>query len=319
LIELLPEAPISTRSFETFTSFNEATRELVTVGADYPRTASATFWTSKLANDLSSATASAVNNVEIAYPAATSPFPLNVLHLKLTRIFHSADGTLFGVYENGEIHIIDLVNKQSKMVVRMTSDDRLLGVEYPTATWAHAYDPDTNTLSSVFMGGVNAYYVQTNLATMKVSDWVQMAMPQGANSGFSPETFVNAHIMKPYPGASSEFVVLLESFAELGFDQINYVNVTSGQMIPWEFNLMEYNIEFSCGNVMECDKKRNSAWDPVGQMLYFQAHDATDKTSLLNRMGWTTSVLDSSYYPYVNPALDPFTFGNGGFIFIQKV
>lgn len=317
LAQLLPEAPIGTRSFETFTSFNELTREFVVVGADYPRIASANVWTVKLNGDLSAG--SLTSQVEFVYPVSSSPFPLNVLHLKMKRVFHTADGSLYGIYENGEVHLIDLANKQSKMVSRMTSDEQLLGVEYLTATWSHAYDPQMNVLHSTFIGGVNAYYTKTDMASFTNTKWVQMSMPQGANSGFSPETFNNAHMMKDLNTGNNEFVVLLESFADMGFDQINKVNTTDGSMIPYEFNLMEYNVEFTCANVPDCDKLRVSAWDSVGSKLYFQTHDAEDHTSILTVMGFTQNKATKIWYPYVNPALDPFTFGNSGFIFVQKV
>ena len=82
---------------------------------------------------------------------------------------------------------------------------------------------------------------------------------------------------------------------------------------------MEYNVEFTCASVPDCDKLRVSAWDPVGSKLYFQAHDATDRTPLLTVMGFTQNKATKVWYPYINPALDPFTFGNSGFIFVQKV
>jgi hypothetical protein len=317
LLELLPPAKMATRSFETFTSYNEATREFVVVGADFPRVASASLCVTKLSNDLSSASLS--SQIQFDYPVSSSPFPLNVLHLKLVRIFHSADGSLFGIFANGEIHLIDIANKQSKMVTRMTSDEQLLGVEYPTAQWAHVYDSEKNVLHSTFRGGINAYYTKTDMSTYSHTNWVQMSMPQGANSGFSPETFINAHMIKDPNTGNNEFVVLLESFTDLGFDQINKVNTTSGEMIPYEFNLMEYGIEFSCGAFTECDKLRVSAYDPVGGKLYFQSHDSTTTLSQLTVMGFSQNHVTKIWYPYINPALDPFTFGNSGFIFAQKV
>ena len=159
---LTPPADVSLRSFETYTAFDSATRTFIVVAADYPEAGGATFWTSTVSDDISSVTP-VDQDVYINYPASSSPYPLNVAPLKLSRIQHLGNNRVLCVFTNGEIHTVDIPNKSLQIRARLNTDEQLLSAANPHAIWSHVFDKESNAMWSVVTAGTPAYLVKTDI------------------------------------------------------------------------------------------------------------------------------------------------------------
>jgi len=234
---LTPPADVSLRSFETYTAFDSATRTFIVVAADYPEAGGATFWTSTVSGDISSVTP-VDQDVYIKYPASSSPYPLNVAPLKLSRIQHLGNNRVLCVFTNGEIHTVDIPNKSLQIRARLNTDEQLLSAAYPHATWSHVFDKESNALWSVVTAGTPAYLVKTDIESFKVSDRIEMALPKSLifdinhQDSFSPETFINAHMVKVNSTAPAQLMVALESLDNIGFDEITFLDTKTGSNYP---------------------------------------------------------------------------------------
>jgi len=271
LQELLPPANADLRSFETFTAYDEKSRNFAVIAADYPKVAHGTFWVSTLNNDLTAATP-VLQEVTIEYPVSSAPYPLNVAHLKMSRLINGADGVLYATFTNGEVHVVDVANKSMKRIFSVISDDKLLSNNYPAASWSQVYDPEQNALWSVVIAGASAYVVKSDMATLTNGDWIELTQVKGMRTGLSVETFINAHMVKLDENGPTRLVVMMESINDnVGFDEIVWVDTTTGQLGNIAANLMEYNCLLTCP-AFECDRLRVSSFDPVTKKLYFQGH-----------------------------------------------
>jgi hypothetical protein len=230
---LTPPADASLRSFETYTAFDSATRTFIVAAAEYPEAGGATFWTSTVSDDISTVTP-VDQEVYIKYPASTSPYPLNVSPLKLSRVQHLGESRILCIFTNGEIHTVDIKNKSLQVRARLNTDEQMLSQAYPHATWSHVYDKDSNSLWSVVTAGTPAYLVKTDMDSYKVSDRIAMTLPKSLifdinhQDSFSPETFINAHMVKVNSTAAAQLMVSLESLDNVGFDEITFVDTTTG-------------------------------------------------------------------------------------------
>lgn len=285
LQELLPPAPTAVREFETFTSYDETSRQFAVVAADFPKATQATLWVSTINNAVDQTTP-VYTEVVVQYPDSTSPFPLNDVPLKLSRVlFVGSTDHLIAIFTNGEIHRLDLASGSFKLLARLNSDEQLLSTEYPHATWSHVFDKESKVIRSVVTGGVNAYLLQTDLATFTVSDRISLTMPKGITSGFSPETFINAHMVRENSTLPYRLMVSLESLTNVGFDEYTFVDTTTGVMGGANAgdNLMEDNILLDCSeSAKTCDKWQVSAFDPETNRLFFQGHDVTSDVPTLS-------------------------------------
>ena len=165
--------------------------------------------------------------------------------------------------------------------------------------------------------------MKTDLRTLQTSEWVQLTIAaQSPKDGFAPESFINAH-MVTLPDTPAQLVVVMESLDDVGFDEISFVNVTSGVLSRYpQANLMEDSIIFMCSSSDQCDKNQVSAIDSVNNVLYMQANtmdQSTGETKIalysytytcgkVGQCVWIANVnLDSTYYP---------TYGYSGYQFV---
>ena len=234
---LTPKDDVSARSFETYSAYDSETRTFVVAAADYPQAGGATFWISTINDDITSTTP-IYSDVYIKYPDSSSPSPLNVAPLRLSRIHHLGESRILAVFTNGEIHSLDIANKAFKVRARLNTDDQLLSEAYPHATWSHVYDKENNALWSVVTAGTPAYLQKTDMTTFEVSSRTQMHLPKSLKfdmnlqNSFSPETFLSAHVVKVNSTAPSQLMVTLESLDDVGFDLITFLDTTTGDLPP---------------------------------------------------------------------------------------
>lgn len=317
--ELLPSGIKASRNFESFTAYDESSRTISVAAVDFPSVSSCTLWQSVISGDATTTTPVVVAK-EIKFPVSRSPAPLNVAHLKFSRLIVGPSSTLFAVFTNGEVHEINLEEGTFSFKYALVSDELQLGVTHPYLTAGHVYDRDADTMWSIAMGASDAFLMSSSLKSGNVSSWTTMAMPQGDNSGFSPETVTNMHLVKVDSGPA-KVMVLMESLHNVGFDQVSFLDTTTGQLDCKECNLMSEGIEFMCqDDINACDLWRVSAWDPVNKQLYFQGHGATEDdagTPLMVVMGFDTAV--NGALTWWTNVINPLQFGLSGFQFVQTV
>lgn len=320
IIEELLSKSNQAGQLESFTAYEESTRSFYVAAASYPQITTATFWKSTINAD-ATGTTPVVSAVEIKYPVSRSPAPLNVAHLQLSRLIVGPSGRLFATFLNGEVHEVDLEGGSFTYLYSLISDDMQLSEIHPYMTWGHLYDPSAEVMWSIAMGASDAFLMSSSFETRSVSSWVTMAMPEGDNSGFSPETVVNMH-MVTIDNDAPRVMVIMESMHNLGFDQVSFLDTTTGQLDCKQCNMMSDLIELACDtNINACDKWRVSAWDADNGLLYFQAHSTSMETYgeiHLTTMGFDHNAATGNLNWYTNVGQELW-YGLSGFQFVKLV
>jgi hypothetical protein len=203
---------------ESFTAYDEETRTFYVAAVDYPEVSQCTFWQSTISADTMSTTP-VVTELTVQYPVSKSPAPLNVAHLQLSRLI-LANGQLYATFLTGEVHQVDLKEGSFNYMYSLISAESQLSEIHPYMTWGHVFDSSKNVMWSVAMGAADAFLMSSSFQTREVSAWIKMAMPQGDNSGFSPETIVNMHMATLTEGEAPQVMVIMESLHNLGFDEV---------------------------------------------------------------------------------------------------
>ena len=260
---------IENGNIESTTAYDPKTRNFFVAATSGYK--GCTLWQSVISANANSTTP-VIQKLKIDYPLSRSPAPLNVAPLVLSRLIVGPDGRLFATFSNGEVHEVDLVKGAFNHLYSLISDELQLGETHPSLTAGSVYDPETATLWSISMAASDAYLISSSLDKKTVGTWLKMAMPQGDNSGFSPETVVDMFMTKVDTGAT-KVMVMMESLHNLGFDQISFLDTTTGKLDCKECNLMDEYIEFACDTgINACEKWAVAAWDPDAQLLWYQAH-----------------------------------------------
>jgi len=315
LQELLPPSDLALRELETFSSYVDSTRMYTVAIADYPEEGKGTFFVSQINDDVSAATPK-YESITLTYPDSSSPFPLNVAKLHISRVINGPNDVTLVLFTNGEVHQLDLDNKQFKKVTNLLSDADLLSVDFPHNSWSQVYDPASNILFSVITSDDNAYLVQTNMNTLTTSPKLKLILPHGINreNQFSPETFINMH-MTPYGPA-----VFMESLNNIGFDEINVIDTVTGQLNYISANLMERSILLACADHLDCDELRNSVWVPDSNSFYFQGHlvnDDMSTTTYLFQLGDLEQARTGDLFTFFITPIFEIAYGYSGWQYVK--
>jgi hypothetical protein len=316
----LPPANTAERKFEVFTAFDENSRVFVTVAADYPQAQSMTVWASTVSAEIDVAYP-VVAGAVVAYPVSSSPYPLNVMPLKISRLICGPDGVSYVTFTNGEVHRIDPSTGAFTLVASIVPDALQLGTTHPYATWGQVYDAASNSLFSVVFGANEAYLATTSLATFTTAPYLPLINPgTGPMKLFAPDTFINAHMLD-LPDGSRRLMLCTESLDNVGFDQMNFVNMTSGQLEGPVENLMsDANIILSCDEaVYQCDKWRVSTWDASTSTLWFQGHfQDPNEGPVVKMFGLTFELIRETgrLGYYINSAPAYISYGYTGYQFV---
>ena len=312
----LPEAVDELRDFEAFTAFDESSRTMLAVAADYPAVGGLTFWTSTISNQVDAAKP-VVDGKFVKYPDNTSPAPLNVLRLRLSRVLPSSvSGEFLAVFTNGEVHRFSADGVFTKVLDGISPEDQL-SADYPTMTWAQVYDKSRDGIWSVAFPASSPTLTFSDLRTGVASAPIPLVLGVNQIGSFAPEKFSNAFMVDLKDGAGSRLVVANQALTEqLGFDQFHVVDTDTGLMDPVAFNLMDFNVDLTCTSAFECDAARVSAWDPVGQVMYFQGHDGTEDSLGIYSMSIQPDH-QGDLYTLVWPSLTFTPTGHNGFQFVN--
>lgn len=320
LQELLPYAPASSRSFATFTAYDAISRSFVVAASDYPKEGSATFWVSTVNNDITAATP-VVAEVTIAYPISTSPFPLNVSPLKMSRLLYGANSALYVTFVNGEVHEMNLAEKSSKKLLSIISDEQMMSPSFPQVSWSQVYDPATNSIFSVVTAGSGAFLSKVSLTDLSVGSWIKLNNDMLKDVQWSPETFINAHMVQLDPTEPAKLCITMESLENVGFDEILFVDTTTGVTTAIQDNLMDDNILLTCP-AFECDMWRVSTYDPVNNKMYFQGHVVENGVVTGLAIYYVSFYQQKSNEKWtwaIAPTISPSQYGYSGFQYVQIV
>jgi hypothetical protein len=281
-------------------AFHAGSRAYTASAADYPFGGVDSYWVSSL-NAFANASTPVHTNVIIAHPDASANHPGS---MTVRRLFSLPDGRTAAIFTDGSVHEVDLSEQKYKKLFSLTS-----ATSFPAAiTDAHVVVG--NVLKSFVKDSQGmSYLITTDLSTNTVSAPVKLTYPRGANN----ETPIAAFMTSPADGIADKLTVLLAG----QFDQINYVDETTGVMTTVQSDLMEASgAVFACDEgIKECDFWRTSAYDPVNHILYYQAHymNGDVAENVVYKMGFSQNKVSGEYYPYINPAMSPMSFGFGGF------
>lgn len=246
-VNLQTLVPELSDSNQVFTAFCPDKRFMFVVVDNYPRSSSLTLWKSVLSGKADVATPVDVA-VVMEYPASGSPAPLNVATPTIARLVLISGTGPTVIFSNGEAWSIDLDSKTfNKKLFSLVSQEDLYGVTHPFVTSSVVVDPAANVLHSFIFAASNVYLVTTDLTTFTVGPKIgPLDMPgsQDLSTGFSPETLINAHMITK--DGSNSLLMTMESLDTTGFDELNFVNVTSGALLGPVYNLADDNVFLQC-------------------------------------------------------------------------
>ena len=321
--------PDVTQDNQVFTAFDSASRTFYVVVDNFPTANKMTAWASTISAKADAATP-VYTAVTMTYPDSSSPAPLNVLTPAIARVlFSDSVGGLTVIFQNGEVHSVDLAAKTfTKQLMLITPED-LYSVAHPFATGAQVVDAGNGVLQSFIFSASNTLLSTVDLATKKVLTTVgPLDMPgtQDATTGFSPESLIHAQIVNL--GASADageeqtgLLLQMESLPTTGFDELNFVNTTSGAFVGPVYNLAEDNLFLECFSY-NCDKWRTMAYDEADQTVYFQAHLEIGNSPaqvVLAAMVYVKSLSGGRSYWIVNPTVENLSFGYTGMVWVPFV
>lgn len=322
--QYLPPVNINQRRFDVFTAFDKQKSVYTTVAVNYPQSQYVTVWTSSVSGtDAQSMAAKPIlEAVQIKMPLSSGPAPLNFAPMKLTKIVSGPAGSVLAVFANGEVHELDAEKGTFTLLHKLISDEQALSIRNPSTLHGHVFDEERNGLWSVVNADMSAYLVFTDFKTNKVGELVQMDAGMKLSPGvdsvttdFSPEWFVNALMVDIGDGHGSQLMVQLQSVSDsVGFDQLSFVNTTSGLMTGPEKNMMNDNIVMQCQS-FNCDLLRLSAYDPATKTVYWQGHSrvaGSEGDIVFAGLHFTTSKNDKPTW-YVNIPRPNADFGYAGF------
>lgn len=322
LQQYLPPAVEAERSFSSFGAYNTKTKVYTTVAAGYPSADTLTLWTSSISGtDALSVSCHVVfsfsgmlmwflyqmkatpilNGVKVQFPVSSAPAPLNYLPLKVAKVVTGPNDGILAIFTNGEVHSLDVDSGKLTLLHKLIPDDKALDVSHPWTAGAHIFDLEKNGLWSVVSAGMYSYLIFTDYKTFQSTEWLKLDAGIKCDPGvdstsedFSPETFVNAMLIDTGNGQGTRLMLQLESLDSIGFDMLTWVDTTTGKFTgegPME-NLMGDNIVLRCLTPYDCDKNRQSTYDPTTKTVWFQGHlvgGSNDGSLAINGLGFDTS------------------------------
>lgn len=310
LLELLPLAPTEQRSNNLWTAYNPNNREYTVAVEDYPNPGMDTFFTATISSDVTSAKA-VISNAIIGHPDASVGAPGN-MHLR--KILYCPEGHHLALFDDGSLHHLDIASGTYKQIANVKTS----GLASLTMTNAHVVDG--SILKSILYDSVNyvSYLAKTDIESGAVSSAVQIQQIRGSLGNEKP---IAAH-MTLDPNAKVNKLTLI--FAG-NFDQITYVDETTGVQTPLTANLADDTnngipVEFQCNTATkDCDTLwSTTAYDAKNNALYFQTHEVSDDTSTtyIYNSKYYTSKLSPDAYPVFNPSVT-MTFGYSGYQWVS--
>lgn len=306
LNENLPLGPTSERGFETYSAYSKDSRTFVSVAADYSVGGVDSYWMHTI-NDAVNGTTPLKTNVMVAHPDATPDHPGS---MKLARILLGPNDRLVALFNDGSIHDVDL---DTQSYTRIASLYERVSFSKPSMTYAHVFHG--SVLKSFIMdpnGGTYLVKIDFSADTLTATDPLTIKYIPHMDFGMTP---INALVTATNPAMEPQLMVIITG----SFDQLQYVNEETGELIDTISNLFETTVPalFACyESTKDCDFWRTAAYDEDNNLIYVQAHtvdgQGTQSTTML-KIGFTQSKVNGVWYPYVNTAMWPMSFGYSGY------
>lgn len=290
LATLVPKSPIASMSFPIYTAYHDASRTFYTLGL--PEANGGSLWAVQIDN--------AVNSSTLLY---STRFELPTGVGKFSRIHASANNTLFVIFDDGALFIMDGKTGKFTSVANIIASN---ATGYKVSP-ASVINPATDTLYAFLSNGGDSALGIFSLSTERV-----LALPM---------TFKHEHMSLEYAfqalwisSRNAIGLVIAGASGDSGFDMIVLVNPTTAETTYLFDNLAESNLFFMCDmNTKACDVLQTAAYDAIEDRIYFQA------TSIVGDDVGTTVLMfvDLTHKnPYIDTGLNPFTFGYMGFSFV---
>jgi hypothetical protein len=250
LSEVLPLAPTAQRSFHTYTTYDDATREMNVMATDYPIDGVDAYWVADV-NDYVNATTLKTTYVLVPHPG-TSP---NSGGGGLVARFLLAPSTSKGgrrivIFRDGCIHDVDLTSQKYTKIGSLF--DQADAAAVYDVTDAHVFDGYILKSFIIDAQGVS-YLVHTDFSSGSpvVSAPLQIQFLQGMTNNLRP---IAAHMISRFDGDPARLVVINTG----SFDQVNFVDEVTGEQEYIFSNLYAENMGiFMCNeDLKECDMWR---------------------------------------------------------------
>ena len=253
------------------------------------------------------------NYVLIPHPDASTS---NAGNMRATKIFTVAGGITFALFGDGSLHQVDLANQKYISLGGSILSD----VKYSLTT-AHVLD-GTTLKSFIVDAHGNNYLVKTDVSSnpVKVGTPLKVANIQGQ---VGTQTPVNAHMFTIPDGSSAPRLLVI---SHGNFDNIKFVDETTGESTSIINSMTSDEVsqpaELQCNSgSKDCDFWQTSAYDPVGNALYFQAHylESTndDLDTTVSIYGLTFSKQAAGWFGYMTIGISPMLFGYEAYQFVN--
>ena len=312
LIELLPLAPTYQRSQELLTAYNPKTREYTVAVQNYPGVGIDTYFVVSISNDVTSAT-SIHSNIIIGHPDGQ---PGNVGTKTLTKILIDKDDRTVALFNDGSLHLIDIPGKAYTQVSNILTPAKDIVPATTQVTKAHLV-VDTKLKSLIYDQLSNqAYIVVTDMSSSpyQVASPVAIQPYSKLNGAEAP---IAAHQVTDPNTGISQFAVIFAG----NFDRLMWVDETTGKQTDIIDDM--YGDATGTGADLTCDEGTKdcdtewstSAYDPVSNIVYIQAHAVQDDDSsetMIYGVQFLANKVTKVYYPYLDPLVD-MNFGYSGY------
>jgi len=289
LAELVPKSPIAAMSFPVFSAYHDPTRTFYTLGL--PEQNGGTIWSVKIDNAVNTSTILSSTRFDL---------PSNVG--SVSRIHASSNNTLLALFDSGILFSLDpksgTFTKLGNVIPASVTGFKL--------SQASVVDTDADVLYSVLANGDGAVITTFVLHSGRVTS---------APITLKREHFFLEDLFTAVWISDAKKFVLFLAGKDSGFDQLAYIDTTTGNGDYLFDNLAENQLFFTCDmSTKACDVLQTAAYDAIEKRIYFQA------TNILGQDDVGTTVLMyvdlASKQPYIDTGLNPFSFGYMAFQFI---
>ena len=297
-VQLVPKSPIAYMDFPVFTAYDAKTRNYFVAGITGYPAATGRLWTVNVAENFS--TFALINATHFAFPSQTAQFAA----LEVS----SVTGLPIGLYVDGTVTVINPVNGSLTTVGNI-----LNGNATRVLTQATDVDIYNHMLMANFNDGMGN---EIGFATMSLINFTVVSTvflgPLPYNNGMSPIIFAMNWISE---------INNLVVFGTGNWDQLFYVDPMTGNTTYacFEIEQLISELQFCTDTPVKMDDTyKNTAYDPKGKQLYFQAtvgDCTTGTTSLVMSPPFVAGPPQTIYYADI--ALQPLDFGYQGMHYVM--
>jgi hypothetical protein len=213
------------------------------------------------------------------------------------------------IYESGEVFSVDYKTGKTASVNRMADGTKRI------VTPAVAYDPKTKRIYAITQQAEGQ--PERNISTLDLTTGHLTSV------GLQPLQFEKPFEEDPFNMVWVDSLQVLLQFQTGPFDQLKYVNATSGEQFWAFFDLSQFNGEQGNFEIMTGQGTINDdSWkqmfvSPEEGLVYFQCSDVDPDSGLFDTTLCMGPIYDKiKQFAYVNVAVEPFQYGYAGFQYV---